>query len=68
MQEEVLSNPDVNKFVRNEAVVSLARSNAFHPKLIQLLRDGKIQRKQKLCSDQLFAIQKTKRCVRLQRN
>lgn len=42
MQEEVLSNPDVNKFVRTEAVVSLARSNAFHPKLIQLLRDGKI--------------------------
>jgi putative heme-binding domain-containing protein len=42
MQEEILSDLNVNKFVRTEAVVSLARNNSFHPKLVQLVRDGKV--------------------------
>nr|MCU0721284.1 hypothetical protein [Pirellula sp.] len=42
MQEEILGDIEVNKFVRTEAVVSLARNNTFHPKLMQLVRDGKV--------------------------
>jgi putative heme-binding domain-containing protein len=42
LQEEILSDRDVNKFIRTEAVVSLSRNNSFHPKLVQLIRDGKI--------------------------
>lgn len=42
LQEEILQNADANKFVRSEAVVSLARNATNHPKLLQLAKDGKI--------------------------
>lgn len=42
LQEEILQNTDANKFVRSEAVVSLARNASYHPKLVQLVKDGKI--------------------------
>jgi len=42
MQEDILQNTDANKFVRTEAVVSLARNASYHPKLVQLIKDGKI--------------------------
>lgn len=40
LQEDLLQNTDVNKFVRSEAVVSLARNASYHPKLLQLAKDG----------------------------
>lgn len=42
LQEEILSGYESSKFVRSEAVVALARNTAYHPKLVQLVRDGKI--------------------------
>ncbi|XZE19019.1 c-type cytochrome [Pirellulaceae bacterium SH449] len=42
LQEELLSGQEASKFVRSEAVVALARNTAYHPKLVELVRAGKI--------------------------